>query len=159
MSHLSRLVVGAFVACLATIAFARPAPPLVSESFGSNTDGPWDDYQNKINGQNYAWSNTDFTGTTVNPPGGTATGAGELGGTFQRNPEGATSPPAPNANYYAWQIGTIAPGSTELHAKGVYVETQLGGSTGLLIGFFKDATSWNMLENANPGPGHHNDAP
>src|SRR5687767_1975106 len=35
---------------------------------------------------NFGFSNTDNTGTTPNPPGGTATAAGEAGGGFANNP-------------------------------------------------------------------------
>jgi hypothetical protein len=44
----------------------------------------WAGENNQTAPQNYGFSATDDTGTAVNPPGGTATGSGEIGGDIAR---------------------------------------------------------------------------
>lgn len=101
-----------------------------TENFNTNTDSYWDMVGNYTSPQNFGWSNTDNTGTSVNPPGGTATGAGELGGQITRN--GTTQA------YYAFNVGSVTSSDT-LTATGVY--EYVSGSGGINIGWFYAPTS------------------
>lgn len=108
---------------------------LVTENFNSNTDGYWEHQNNTTSPQNYAWSNTDNTGTAVNPPSGSATAAGELGGTIARD----SSP----ANFYGFNVGTLDPDTESFLARGVLrVVGSPGGSSGFYVGFFNGASSY-----------------
>jgi hypothetical protein len=150
MSRSTRILIAAFVGSLSASVFG--AYPVVTEHFDNNTDSYWDHLNNKPadgKSQDYGWSSSNNTGSAINPPGGTASAGGELGGLMTRIPEGVS-----NANYYAFNTGALNPQTDALHADGVYNLGALGGSTGFLLGFFKDATSFAQLD-----PAHHNDNP
>jgi hypothetical protein len=98
-----------------------------SESFSA--DPGWIGVNNFTGPQSFGWSNTDNTGTTVNPPGGIASGAGEMGGSIARDSVQA---------YYAFNTGTIT-ANDALGATGVY--RFVGGSGGINFGWFRAATS------------------
>src|SRR5688572_16450161 len=124
MRRSTAAVLAAAVAGLSAPAYGAS---LVTENFNTNTDTYWTHPNTRTAPQNYGWSNTDNTGTAVNPPGGTATGAGELGGTLQRS-----SGPA---NFYGFNVGTI--GINEgFEASGVIRLMSRGGSSGFFLGYF-----------------------
>ncbi len=106
----------------------------VTQDFTNDTDTLWEGMNNRTSGQNFGWSNTDNTGTAVNPPGGTATGAGELGGTLTR----ASSPPV---SFYGFNVGGLL-ASQPIEAKGVIRLVTRGGSSGYVLGFFNSTTSF-----------------
>src|SRR5687768_137675 len=95
-----RSAAAAILAAVAGISVPAFGASLVTENFSNNTNTYWDHPNTTSPPQNYGWSNTDNTGTAVNPPGGTASGAGELGGTLQRS--GGTP------NFYGFNVGTLS---------------------------------------------------
>ncbi len=131
----------AVVAVLVAGAAAR-ASTLVTETFSSNTDlagSGWESLNNRSSPQNFGWSNTDNTGSSVNPPvSGTATGAGELGGTVTR----AGSP----ASFYAYNVGSVDPTVDDIDARGVIRYSS--GSGGFNLGYFRGASSYGSGGNA-----------
>lgn len=132
-----------FAAFLLVAVLAQPALSsfLFTENFNTNADlagSGWEFEHNRTAPQNYGWSNTNNTGSTVNPPvSGTATGAGELGGAVSRT----GSPPT----FYGYNIGSI-----DLHqdfeARGVIRYS--GGSGGFNLGYFRGAESYGSGGNA-----------
>jgi hypothetical protein len=90
-------------------------------------DPNWDALNNRTGGQNYGWSNTDFTGSSVNPPGGTATGAGEIGGVIKR----AGSPD----NMYGVNFGNVTL-DQPFTASGVLRLVTPDGGSGFNLGFY-----------------------
>src|SRR5215212_8063614 len=99
-----RLKVAAFAA--AALAFGGVSfGGVVTENFSTNTDGYWEHLNNTTAPQNYAWSNTDNTGTS-----GGGSGAGELGGTITRD--------ASPANFYAFNVGSLDPDTEAFSASG-----------------------------------------
>jgi hypothetical protein len=116
-------------------AAAAPASVLVTENFDTNTDladSGWEFLNNRTSPENYGWSNTNNTGSTVVPPvSGAATGAGELGGTITR----AAAP----ATFYGVNVGSIDPGE-DFEARGVIRYSS--GSGGFNLGFFRGASSY-----------------
>jgi hypothetical protein len=135
------------IACAVVVvaAVARPgaaaAAELVTETFDTNTDtagSRWEGLNNRVSPQSFGWSNTNNTGSTVNPPlGGTATGAGELGGTISR----AASPPS----FYGYNIGSLDL-TQDLEVRGVIRYS--GGSGGFNLGYFRGASSYGTGGNA-----------
>jgi hypothetical protein len=107
---------------------------LVTENFNLNTDNTWEHLNNNTGGETYKWNDTDITGNTVNPPGGTATENGEMGGNFARS---GSLP-----NYYGFNIGSFDPTSEAFQAAGVLRVTAAAGGTGFNLGFFSGATSF-----------------
>jgi len=128
---------------------------LVTEHFNNNSDAYWTGLNNRTGGQNYGFSNTDNTGTATNPGspsnvGGPASGAGEFGGVVATAPFGANG----GTNFYAFNVGGLNLGTTNVEAHGVYRCDSPGGNQALLVGFFKDATTFWEAD-----PTHHNDDP
>ena len=74
----------------------------------------------------YGFSNTDNTGSVVNPPGGTATGAGEIGGLVNRGP---------NSFYGVDLGGAVDFNATDMNVKGVINNFSSGSSTTLNLGW------------------------
>src|SRR5262245_14671959 len=99
----ARCIVAATGGCLVPISFGA--------TFNFTTDPVWDELNNRSAPQNYGFSNTDHTGAAVSPPGGIASGAGEIGGVIRR----AGSP----ANYYAYNLGTSLSINDAFSASGV----------------------------------------
>ena len=128
------LVVASFPNC----AFAA----LVTENFNTNTDTYWEHVNNRDNyaGRNYGWSTTDNTGTSVTPPaGGSATGAGELGGIMVRgDSEPVEDPSVVIPNYYAFNIGDLTM-DEPFQASGLIRFP--ASSTVFYFGFFQGADS------------------
>ncbi len=128
----------AFVIATSVTVSALGSSP-VTEDFSTDSDGGrWDMLNNRLAPQNYGWSNTDFTGSTVNPPGGTATGAGEMGGIITRDED-------PD-NYYGFNVGGLIAGTEAFEAKGVVRLVHRSGSSGYVLGFFNDAVSYDNGE-------------
>jgi hypothetical protein len=100
----------------------------ITEDF--TIDPGWDALNNRTAPQNYGWSNTDNTGTAVNPPDGTATGAGEIGGVIAR----AASPD----NMYARDVGPLTMDEA-FTASGVIHLLARDGGSGINMGFFDSA--------------------
>jgi hypothetical protein len=86
----------------------------------------WGGSGNQTPPNNYGFSNTDNTGSAVNPPGGTATGAGEIGGSINRGP---------NTFYGVDLGGAIDFKTTDMNIKGVMHLTNRGSSTTLSVGW------------------------
>jgi hypothetical protein len=113
---------------------------MVTESFNINTDtagSGWEYANNRTSPQNFGWSNSNNTGSAVNPPFGTATGAGEMGGTISR----AATP----ASFYGYNVGSITL-DQDFEARGVI--RYVGGSGGFNLGFFRGASSFGSGGNA-----------
>jgi MYXO-CTERM domain-containing protein len=113
----------------------------VTETFTGNTDLYWDSLNNRADPQNYGWSATDNTGITPNPPGGTATPAGELGGDIHRPPIPAppsTDPPTPT--YYGFNVGAIDPATEGFSVSGVMRSERRDGA--VFFGYFAGAGSF-----------------
>ena len=105
----------------------------VTERFNSNTDGYWTNIDTRVAPQNYGWSGTDNTGNTINPPGGTASGAGEFGGQIYRPHLPATP------TYYGFDIGTINPATEGFDVSGVIRSNRKDGA--FFFGYFQGAFS------------------
>ncbi|HWB54284.1 MAG TPA: PEP-CTERM sorting domain-containing protein [Tepidisphaeraceae bacterium] len=120
----------AFIVAAGLVAPAFGALQQVTDNFNSNTDSYWDGVGNRTSPQNFGWSNSDNTGNSVNPPSGTATGGGEMGGQITRNGNIQA--------YYAFNVGSVT-SSDVLSASGVY--QYVSGSGGINIGWFLGATS------------------
>jgi hypothetical protein len=114
---------------------------LITESFDVNTDlsnSGWESLNNRTSPQNYGWSNTNNTGSMVNPPiSGTASGAGELGGTITRD----STPPT----FYGFNVGSIDL-SEDFEARGVIRYSS--GTGGFNLGYFRGAESYGSSGNA-----------
>jgi hypothetical protein len=113
---------------LATSAYALD----LTENF--TIDPNWNGINNRMDPQNYGWSNTDNTGSTVNPPGGVASGAGEIGGVIERL-NAPTDDPAGFENSYSVTIEDLnlfAP----LSVRGVIHLVAPDGGSGVNVGFF-----------------------
>jgi hypothetical protein len=114
---------------------------MVTENFNTNTDtngSRWEFLNNRVSPQNYGFSNTNVTGNTLNPPvSGTATGAGELGGTITR----AASPPT----FYGYNVGAVEL-TQDFEARGVI--RYVTGSGGFNLGYFRGASSYGSSGNA-----------
>jgi hypothetical protein len=79
------------------------------------------------NPNNYGFSSTDNTGNSVLPPGGgSASGAGEIGGAINR---------APNSYYGVDLGGAVDFATTDMNMKGVIFLQNRGSSTTLLLGW------------------------
>ncbi len=74
----------------------------------------------------YGWKATDDTGTAVAPPGGTASGAGEIGGVFTR---------APNMFYGVSLGGPVDFNTTNMNVKGVLRQMNAESSSTLNLGW------------------------
>src|SRR5262245_57471251 len=117
--RISKLLATAIVVGLSTSAFGVVQ---VNENFNSDPAARgWSGVNNTSGGQNYGFSNTDNTGTAVNPPSGTATAAGEMGGTLTRS-----SGPA---NFYGLDLGgALNSDTTDFVVNGVITVQGNGGS-------------------------------
>jgi hypothetical protein len=84
----------------------------------------------------YGFKATDDTGTTVNPPGGTATGAGEIGGVMNRAPD----------SFYGVDLAQGSPidfNTTDMRVTGVLRQMNSKGSSTLNVGWSKGITTVN----------------
>src|SRR5687767_137998 len=79
-------------------------------------------------GNDYGFKDSDDTGTAVNPPGGTATANGEIGGVMNR---------APSSFYGVNLGGPVDFNSTDMNVKGVLRQMQAKGSSTLNLGWSK----------------------
>lgn len=99
----------------------------VTERFNDNpASRNWSGTNNTTSPQSYGFSNTDTTGTAVVPPGGTASAAGEFGGTITRT----TTPTFYGANLG----GNLNIGTTNFTVTGVINVAGNGGS-GWYLGY------------------------
>jgi hypothetical protein len=108
----------------------------INESFNDDPSGRgWGGVGNTTAPNNYGFSNTDNTGSVVNPPGGTATGAGEAGGHVNRGPN----------SFYGLDLGGsgIDPKTTDMSVKGVLVQMSSGSSSTLNFGWGQGINSAN----------------
>ncbi len=122
----------------------------VTETFTTNSDGRWDSLNNRTAPQNYGFSNTDNTGTAVNPPGpdgipgnaddGVATGAGEFGGILARPQiEDFPSTAQPTPSFYGFNVGAIDPATEGFNVSGVIRSNRKDGA--VFLGYFTGADS------------------
>jgi hypothetical protein len=94
----------------------------------------WAGVSNRTSPQDYGFSTGDVTGSVINPPGGTATGGGEIGGSVQR----AFSPP----NFYGVHLGgSLDPVTDPFFVSGVLNVHRDGGS-GVFFGYSNGAASY-----------------
>jgi autotransporter-associated beta strand protein len=114
---------------------------LVTEDFNNNTDTYWQGQNNRLSPQNFGWSSTDFTGTALAPTGGTATGAGELGGFMQR----ASNPP----HFYGFNVGTL----TMLEPLEAHFVINMQDFVNINIGFLRATGDPPVSESWDPGGG------
>jgi hypothetical protein len=140
---MQRLMKWSWVVVAASCGFVSSAlGAQVTETFTANTDTYWDKLDNRTSPQNYGWSNTDNTGTAVNPPGadgipgnaddGVATGAGEFGGIISRN--------GPHPNFYGFNVGSINPATQGFTVSGVIRSN--AGTGALFLGYSQGAASY-----------------
>jgi hypothetical protein len=130
-------------ALLAALGFAAPAfAAQVTEPFSNDSDVYWAHQGNRTSPENYGYTSTDQTGTTVNPPGadgipgnaddGVATGSGELGGSISRG--------GPNPNFYGFNVGSINPATQGFNVSGVVRSNVADGA--FFFGYFAGASSY-----------------
>jgi hypothetical protein len=127
---------------LASLGLASSAFALqVTETFDTNSDGRWTGLNNRTSPQNYGFSATDNTGAAVNPPGGTATGAGEFGGVIHR-PQipAAPSTDEPTPTFYGFNVGAIDPATEGFTVSGVIRSNRRDGA--VFLGYFVGADSF-----------------
>jgi len=106
----------------------------ISEDFTTDpTPRGWSGVNNTTPPQNYGYSTGDVTGTSVNPPGGTASGPGEIGGSITRR----SSP----ANFYGLDLGGALSTTTPFTVTGVLNLHRDGGS-GLFFGYSNGVSSY-----------------
>ncbi len=104
----------------------------------------WAGVNNRINGQDYGFSTGDVTGADVNPPGGTASAGGEIGGVMLRQ-EGTWN--GGQDNFYGVDINGELDISTQgFTVKGVIHVQQPDGASGVLFGYSRGVASY-----ADPG--------
>src|SRR5262245_58867503 len=78
--------IGAFVLALSVGTTAFGTVTIVEHFDTDPSARGWGGSGNQTPPNNYGFSNTDNTGSAVLPPGGTATGSGEIGGSINRGP-------------------------------------------------------------------------
>jgi hypothetical protein len=127
--------------CIAAAAGLVLAHSANAITFDFTTDPGWTEQNNRTDPQNYGFSNTDNTGNSVNPPGGTATGAGEIGGVIRR----AGSP----INYYAYDLGQQLSLNDSFSASGVIRLVVPDGGSGVNFGFFASGDFYGVGGDAN----------
>jgi hypothetical protein len=97
----------------------------------------WIGLNNRSAPQDYGFSTGDITGTDVNPPGGTATGGGEIGGTLTRQGGGV------NDSFYGVPLGGEIDISTDsFSVSGVIHAESQGGGSGFNIGYSRGVDSY-----------------
>jgi hypothetical protein len=131
--------------CFASVSLGQMQ---VTENFNTDSDGRWQAVGNRTAPQNYGFTNTDNSGSTVKPPGpdgipgnaddGVATGAGEFGGIIARP---VLAPfPSPNATLYGFDVGAIDPFTEGFNVSGVIRSNRKDGA--FFLGYFAGATSF-----------------
>src|SRR5262245_17495578 len=122
-----RCVSGIAMACGIVLSSPAFAVTPISEDFTTDpAPRGWSGVGNKTAPNNYGFGNTDNTGSSVNPPGGTATGAGEIGGAINRGP---------NAVYGVDLGAAVDFKTTDMFVKGVLRLAASGSSTTLNLGW------------------------
>jgi hypothetical protein len=107
----------------------------ITENFNNDpTPRGWSGVNNATAPNNYGFSNTDNTGSVVNPPGGVATGAGEAGGFINRGP---------NSFYGVDLGGPVNFKTNNMNVKGVLRLESRGSSTTLSLGWSQGITTVN----------------
>src|SRR5687768_5857855 len=120
--------------CLTASAFGAPTVTITENFTTDPTARGWSGVNNTAvlppdnRGNDYGWRQTDDTGTAVNPPGGTATGAGEIGGFMNR---------APNSFYGVSLGGAVDFNDTDMNVKGVLRQLFAEPSSTLNLGWSK----------------------
>jgi PEP-CTERM motif len=122
--RLHQIIGCALAATLSTSAYGLI---VINESFDTDPAARgWGGVANAIAPNNYGFSNTDNTGSAVNPTGGTATGAGEVGGFINRGPN----------SFYGVDLGGPVDFKTnDMNIKGVLRLTARGSSSTLSLGW------------------------
>ena len=136
MAGLMKCSFPSFAAALALAAFMNSAAygaVVVTESFDDDpTARGWSGVGNQVAPNNYGFSDTDNTGSAVNPTGGTATGAGEVGGSINRGPN----------SFFGVDLGGPVDFKTnDMNIKGVLRLTARGSSTTLSVGWSQGITT------------------
>ena len=116
MSRFNRMLIAAFVGSLSAPVFGLTN----FEDFSTNSDGRWEQLNNRVAGQDYGYSNTNNV---------FGLGNGEMGGLILRS--GAP------ANFYAFNVGSLDPVSEAFSASGFLKVTEPDGGSGYYLGFFK----------------------
>jgi hypothetical protein len=99
----------------------------VTETFDTDPSSRgWSGVGNETAPNNYGYSPTDNTGSSVNPTIGTATGAGEIGGSINRGP---------NSTYGVDLGGPVDFATTDMDVQGVLRLDSRGSSTTLSLGW------------------------
>jgi hypothetical protein len=127
------------LALLNCVDFTASAQSLMQTYVNFSTDPSWIGVNNRTGSQNYGWSNSDNTGSSVNTPDHTASGGGELGGSMTRS----SSPP----NFYGVNIGTVDLHTDAFSVSGVVRIYTRGGSSNWMMGYSQGITSY-----GNGGP-------
>jgi hypothetical protein len=128
--RLHQIIGCALAASLSTSAFGLIQ---ITEHFDTDPSARgWGGVGNQVAPNNYGFSNTDNTGNAVNPPGGTASGAGEIGGSINRGP---------NSFYGVDLGGPVDFKTTDMNVKGVLRLTGRGSSTTLSLGWSRGITT------------------